>query len=96
MAFSADWGLHYPLIGDGRNTAPVQIWLQKESIAAAEILTLTTQPVAAQLADSGIQRTVELCCVRRNDREVYIRECAVQISAKTVTTGLRFSSVPAV
>jgi hypothetical protein len=33
MAFSADWSLQYPLTGDRRNTAPVQIWLQKETIA---------------------------------------------------------------
>ena len=58
-------------------------------------LTLATQPVAAGLADPGTQRTVELRRFRRNDREVYNRECPVQISAQTVTTRLRFSSVPA-
>lgn len=83
------------MIGDGRDTAPVQIWLQKETITPAEILTLITQPVAAQLADAGTQSILELCHVRRNDREGYIRECPVQISAETVTTPMRFSSVPA-
>jgi hypothetical protein len=83
------------LIGDGRNTAPLQIWLQKEFTAPAENLALATQPVAAQLADPGTQRTVEFCRVRRNYREGYSRERPVQISAETVTTRLRFSSVPA-
>jgi hypothetical protein len=83
------------LIGHGRNTAPVQIWLQKETIGPAQSLTLATQPVAAQLADPGTQRTVELWRVRRNDREVYSREYPVPISAETVTTRPRFSTVPA-
>jgi hypothetical protein len=82
------------LIGDGRYTALVQIWLQKETIAPAESLTLATQLVAAGPADPGTQRTVELRRICRNDREVYNRECPVRISAQTVTTKLRFSSVP--
>jgi hypothetical protein len=62
MAFCPDWSLHDPLIGDGRNPAPVPIWLTKGTTASAETLTLATHPLLHSLLISAHMYCRTLSC----------------------------------